>query len=161
MFILYGFMIVAVITDLRFGKISNRLILTGIGVALIRRLLQEGCVGLLTGVIQISFPVIILYLFFLIGALGAGDIKLFSLVGGFVNFRELVTCIMAAFVLGAVWALVKLLISRRLFCCIRSGSKYLWSVMGGDREGYRKTSENTIPFSVVILGGLIVAVCCC
>ena len=160
MLILYGFLIVAVIMDLRSGKISNRLILTGIGVALIRRLLQEGCVGLLTGVIQISFPVIVLYLFFLIGALGAGDIKLFSLIGGFINFRELITCIVASFVLGAVWSLIKLLIDGRLLSCIKSGSKYLWSVFGGNKGGYTKSSENTIPFSIVILGGLIIATCC-
>jgi len=122
--------------------------------------LQEGCVGLLTGVIQISFPVIILYLFFLIGVLGAGDIKLFSLVGGFVNFKELTTCIMAAFVLGAIWSFVKLLIKGRLVSSVKSGSAYLWSVFLGDRKSYQRTSENSIPFSVVILGGLIIATCC-
>lgn len=130
MFILYGFVIAAVIMDLRSGKISNRLILIGIGVALIRRLLQEGGVGLLTGALQISFPVIILYLFFLLGALGAGDIKLFSLVGGFVNFRELVACIIVAFILGAIWSFVKLLL---------------------------KGPGSTIHFSVVILAGLFIA----
>ena len=127
--IVYGFVIAAVVTDLRSGKISNRLILTGLGVALIHRLLQEGSAGLLTGVIQISLPVIILYLFFLIGALGAGDIKLFSLIGGFVTFEELNICVITAFVLGAIWSLLRII-----------------------TKGPRK-----IPFSVVILGGLIIA----
>lgn len=133
MLIAYGFVIAAVIMDVTSGKISNRLILTGLVVGLVRRLLQEGSAGLLTGVIQISLPVIVLYLFFLWGALGAGDIKLFSLIGSFVTLSELKICIIAAFILGAVWS---------LFRMIKKGSKH------------------TIPFSVVILGGLIAASLC-
>ena len=112
MFIVYGFTIVAAIMDIRFQKISNRLIVIGLGVGLIRRLLLEGGAGLFAGVIQIILPVIFLYLFFLIGALGAGDIKLFSLIGGFVNLRELATCVIAAFVIGAIWSFVWLLLKK-------------------------------------------------
>ena len=136
MFIVYGFTIVAAIMDIRFRNISNRLIAVGLGVGLIRRLLLEGSAGLLTGVIQIIIPVIFLYLLFLIGALGAGDIKLFSLIGVFVNLRELVTCVIAAFVIGAIWSLFKL----------------LW-------RGVRRQveQEESIPFAVTILLGLLVA----
>ena len=90
-------------------RISNRLILIGLGVAFFRRLLCEGIEGLLTAVFQISFPVIILYLLFLIGALGAGDIKLFSVIGGFVNFKVLVWCMIYAFISAAVFSLGKVL----------------------------------------------------
>ena len=129
MFIVYGFTIVAAIMDIRFQKISNRLIVIGLGVGLIRRLLLEGGAGLFAGVIQIILPVIFLYLFFLIGALGAGDIKLFSLIGGFVNLRELATCVIAAFVIGAIWS-------------------FVWLLLKKDR---------CIPFAVAILLGLLVA----
>lgn len=138
MVIVYGFVTVAAITDIRFQKISNRLIVLGLGIALIRRLLLEGGPGLLAGVIQISLPVIFLYLFYLIGALGAGDIKLFSLVGGFVNLKELVVCVAAAFVIGAVWSLIRLI-----------------------TRGFRlKGEEHRIPFSVAVLGGLLIATLC-
>lgn len=160
MLILYGFVITAVVTDIKSGKISNRLILTGLGVSFIRRLLKEGGVGLLTGVIQISLPVIVLYLFFLIGALGAGDIKLFSLIGGFVNLKELITCMIAAFVLGAVWSVVKMLVNGSFISSMRAGSTYLWDRMRGIDAEYKKRTDNIIPFSVPILGGLLVAVLC-
>ena len=138
MVILYGFVTAAVIMDLRFRKISNRLILTGLCMGLIRRLLLEGSAGLSAGVIHILLPVIFLYLLFWIGVLGAGDIKLFSLIGGFVNLRELTTCVMAAFVIGGIWSFLKLAL-----------------------KGFKlKEEEHTIPFSVAIMGGLLIATLC-
>lgn len=110
--------------------------------------------------IQISLPVIVLYLFFLIGALGAGDIKLFSLIGGFVNLKELITCMIAAFVLGAVWSVVKMLVNGSFISSMRAGSTYLWDRMRGIDAEYKKRTDNIIPFSVPILGGLLVAVLC-
>jgi prepilin peptidase CpaA len=145
MLMVYGFTIVAVIMDIRFRRISNRLIVIGLGVGLIRRLLLEGGAGLFAGVIQIILPVIFLYLFFLIGALGAGDIKLFSLIGGFVNFKELVTCVIAAFVIGAIWSLLRLFITG--ICRL---------LQAKEEEASRK-KEHTIPFGVAIFFGLLVA----
>lgn len=145
MFIVYGFTIVAAIMDIRFQKISNRLIVTGLGVGLIRRLLLQGSAGLITGVIQIILPVIFLYLLFLIGALGAGDIKLFSLIGGFVNLKELATCIIAAFVVGAIWSFLKL---------IWLGLKRLLRMK---EEDTFPEQDRCIPFAVAILLGLLVA----
>jgi len=140
MIIVYGFTLIAAIMDIRFQKISNRLIVTGLGVGLIRRLWLEGSAGFLTGVIQIMLPVIFLYLLFLIGALGAGDIKLFSLIGVFVNLKELATCVIVAFVIGAIWSLVRIILH------------FL-----GVKKFLKEKNDHTIPFAVPILGGLLVA----
>lgn len=109
MLIAYVLVLIAVGMDLKYMRISNRLILIGLGIALIRRFFCEGVYGVLTGVFQISFPVIMLYLLFLTGALGAGDIKLFSLIGGLVNFKVLIWCMIYAFVVAAVVSLGKVL----------------------------------------------------
>lgn len=105
----YGLVIIAIGMDLKFMRISNRLILVGMGMAFVQRLICEGISGVLTGIVQISFPVVVLYLLFLIGALGAGDIKLFSVIGGFVNFKVLLWCMIYAFVIAAVFSLGKVL----------------------------------------------------
>ena len=139
MLILYGFVIMAAMMDIRSRRISNKLILVGIGIGLIRRFCSEGSAGLLTGVIHILLPILFLYLLFLMGALGAGDIKLFSLIGVFVNLKKLTVCVMASFIIGALWSGVRLI--RRCFCG-------------------RKLQGNTLPFAVAILGGLIIATFC-
>lgn len=105
----YVLVLIATAMDLKYMRISNRLIIIGLGIALVRRLFCEGVIGVLTGIFQIFFPIIILYLLFLIGALGAGDIKLFSVIGGFVNFKVLVWCMVYAFIVAAVFSLGKIL----------------------------------------------------
>lgn len=63
--------------------------------------------------LNISIPVIMLYLFYLIGVLGAG-ISNFSVIGGFTNLKTLTDCVLAAFVAGAVIAVLKMLYMRNL-----------------------------------------------
>ena len=121
MFAVYILVIIAMLMDLKYKRISNRLILGGMGIALVWRFCSEGFLGAFTAVLQISFPVIILYLLFWLDILGAGDIKLFSLIGGFVNFKILVWCIIYAFVIAAVFAsgLVVCSVVRRDWRCHR------------------------------------------
>lgn len=132
----YILVLIAVGMDLKSMRISNRLILVGLGMALIRRLFCEGIEGLLAGICHISFPVIVLYLLFLIGALGAGDIKLFSVIGGFVNFKILVWCMIYAFVAAGVFSFGKV-----LYCAIVKRERRL----------------HRMCFSVAILVGLAMA----
>lgn len=132
----YVFVLIAVSMDVKHMRISNRLILIGLGMAFIQRLFCEGIQGVLTGICQISFPVIVLYLLFLLGALGAGDIKLFSVIGGFVNFKVLVWCMVYTFVAAAVISLGKVI---------------YYAVVKRERGLHRMC------FSVAILIGLVTA----
>ena len=129
MLIMYTLILIATVMDVKTGRISNRLILTGWILGFLRMCVCYGIGGFKAWLFQISFPIIVLYLLFLVGALGAGDIKLFSLIGGFVNLRELATCVIAAFVIGAIWSIVWLLLKK----------------------------DRCIPFAVAIFLGLLVA----
>ena len=159
MLIAYGFVLIAVGMDLRSMRISNRLILIGWVVSLIRRVLCDGMGGLFTGLFLISLPVILLYLLFLAGALGAGDIKLFSLIGGFTNEKELMWCIVFAFLFAAVISFAKLIFYGTFFQSMKSVYMYIYRVLHGSKEKYQPFSmENgRIRFSVAILCGLIAA----
>ncbi len=157
MLIAYGLVLVAVGMDFRSMRISNRLILIGLAISLIRRVFCDGMDGLFTGIFLISFPVILLYLLFLAGALGAGDIKLFSLIGGFINFRELLWCIVFAFLFAAIFSFVKLLYYDMFFSSVRNVGTYVYEILKGKRESYQPFSmeHGRIHFSLAILFGLI------
>jgi len=157
--IAYVLILVAVGMDVKSMRISNRLILIGLGISFIRRLCCEGIFGVFTGVFLISFPVILLYLLFLAGALGAGDIKLFSLIGGFVNFKELVWCIVYAFLFAAVISVLKMLYHRIFFVSMRNVLHYVIRIFMGERSAYVPLYEtkNRIHFSVAILCGFTVS----
>ena len=100
---------IAVWSDVRTAKISNRLILAGLATGLSFRIWGSGWTGFIMFVVNISIPVILLYLLFLMRAIGAGDIKLFSVAGGLLGTKECLTLIVSAFVVGALLSFGKII----------------------------------------------------
>lgn len=155
---LYAVVIAAVVQDYRSMKISNRLILAGLVLSLVFGILGRTSEFLyILG--NIFFPVIVLYLLYLIGVLGAGDVKLFSVIGGFTDFKTLTSCMLAAFIAGAVISLVRLLVNHSLKNSLWNALLYLRALTRGKRTSYRMDcpKENRMHFSVAILIGLAAA----
>uniref|UniRef100_UPI0040564E17 prepilin peptidase n=1 Tax=Agathobacter sp. TaxID=2021311 RepID=UPI0040564E17 len=159
MWIVYMLTLAAAGMDIKQNRISNRLIVIGLGIAFVRRIILKGTVGIVEVLLLSSFPVIVLYLLFLSGILGAGDIKLFSLIGGFLNFRQLVSCMVYAFFAAAVFSLGKMLVNGRLKTGLLQGCNYMRGLLEGDRKAYepQNREKHVICFSVPILIGLAVS----
>lgn len=118
-------LLLAVITDLRSYKISNHLILTGIITGILFDLYEYGQAGISLWLPGILLPVILLFPLFLIKALGAGDIKLFSVIGSFYGAAYVLKSIAAAFILGAVMSLIYLLKYKMVFSRFRHLFNYI------------------------------------
>ena len=101
-------LVFAVAADFREMRISNRLIASGLMMGLTLRILGEGGAGIVHFLVNISIPVILLFLLFQLRVIGAGDIKLFSVAGGFLSMRQLL------YVTAAVIGLGKLLYQKRM-----------------------------------------------
>lgn len=157
MWMVYMLVIIACGMDIKQRRISNRLILTGLCIAVVRRCIQKGMIGIVEVLFLSSFPVIVLYLLFLIGVLGAGDIKLFSLIGSFLNFKQLVMCMVYAFVTAAIFSLGKLLLHGNFKTGLHNGMMYLFRLSKGEKEAYQSEDkkEHTICFSIPVLIGLL------
>ena len=54
----------------------------------------------------ILFSFIILFPFYKIGVIGAGDIKLLSMLGFYYGFSETIFCVFASFVIGAMISII-------------------------------------------------------
>lgn len=107
--ILLGFLLCAVYTDMRQTRISNRLIVFGLFIGFVFRLWSEGSMGVLFYVVNIFIPVIFLFLLFQMRALGAGDIKLFSMLGAFISTEQLLKLMALAFCIGALMGICKII----------------------------------------------------
>jgi len=107
--LLLGFLICAVYTDMTRTRISNRLIVSGLVLGFIFRIMTEGYMGVLFFVVNISIPVILLYLLFQVHALGAGDIKLFSMLGAFLSTEQVLKLMVLAFCVGALLGTCKII----------------------------------------------------
>ena len=51
---------------------------------------------------------LLMYPLYVIGALGAGDVKLFVMIGSFLTVGEFLSVLAGAFVIGAAFSLIKL-----------------------------------------------------
>lgn len=106
--ILLGFLFCAVYTDMTQTRIRNRLIALGLFLGFFFRLWKEGSMGVFTYMLNIFIPVILLFLLFQMHALGAGDIKLFSMLGAFMSTEQLLKLMVLAFCVGALLGICKI-----------------------------------------------------
>ena len=148
----------AVIQDFLYMKISNRLILMGILFSLAFGYETGGIKQVLYVLANLSFPVIMLYLLYLLGVLGAGDIKLFSIIGGFTNFRVLTGCMLYSLFVGAIIATCKMLYNRNLRISLFKAGVYFRTIRQEGIVSYHQEwaeSRNLMHFSVAILIGYL------
>jgi len=103
------FLIYAVYTDMTTTRISNRLIVSGLMIGFVFRIMTEGITGVFFFVVNILIPVILLNLLFQMRALGAGDIKLFSMLGAYISTKQLLKLMVLAFCVGALMGICKIL----------------------------------------------------
>ena len=156
--ILYLFLTAAVISDFRLMKISNRLIFLGLFVSMVLRLYYCGWISIFRQLPILLSPVILLFFFYLAGILGAGDIKLFSLIGGYVNFRSLWKVMLCSFVVAAVASLIRLMLTGRLLSGLKDGFSYLLQLAQGSCRPYSGGgNESRIHFAAAILAGFVIA----
>ncbi|MBO5373506.1 MAG: prepilin peptidase [Lachnospiraceae bacterium] len=102
--LLFCLLIIAVAQDIRSGKISNRLIAAGCMIGFFVQLIEYQISGVYYFLRNISVPVILLYLLFQMRVLGAGDIKLFSMIGSILTIQELYRCMMIGFLASGIGA---------------------------------------------------------
>lgn len=161
MFLSLTLLSMAVVTDIQSFRISNRLVVSGLISGFILQLLELGVKGIGVFLLNVSIPVILLYLLFLIRALGAGDIKLFSMIGGIWGFQMLYATIAASFLVGAVMSLCKLLYHRNLISRLWIFKEYVQQVIITRRLAkYPQESsgeQHVIHFSTAILIGYAIA----
>lgn len=157
--LLFMILVAAVFLDLRTGKICNRLILaglfSGIGISLAK---GELCESLLGAVL----PCVLFAMLFRIGVLGAGDIKLFAVIGAFCGVYGVFRSIVLSFAVGAVLALGKMLVKGNYIMRMEYFLSYFAGVIRtGQWELYEKgggTMNAKLHFSVPVLLGTAVMV---
>lgn len=93
------------IQDIKEYKISNKLILVGLPISLAVGLADRGWQGFGNWIVGIILPIVLLFVIFCIGGLGAGDIKLLSVIGGYIG-KDILIVICYSFFAGAILSIL-------------------------------------------------------
>ena len=135
MILLLGCLVMAAVQDIRSGKVSNRLIVAGLMIGSFFQIRNYQICGMYYFLRNVSIPVILLYLLFQMRVLGAGDIKLFSMIGSFLTMQELLKCMAYSFLAAGAGAVLFLAADKRRRQRIRQGS-YIYSTRYGQGRSH-------------------------
>lgn len=160
----------AVIADLRTRRIPNRLVLCGIAVALTAHLLVLSNTRAPLSATDIAAPLLglvsagaMLLPLYLLGACGAGDVKLMAMVGAFAGPQLAPWCALYTLIAGGVLSLVFMLrpgVARQTLANL-TGVLLLWmqrrAAGGSLRLDPIEHSAARMPYALAIAGGSLVA----
>jgi len=143
--ILFIFLLTAVYSDRRFGKIFNLQIVFGTAAGLLFRYYESGLSGALEGMFSFCIPVILLFPLFRIGTLGGGDIKLLAAAAVFLTPARTILFMGTAFLTGALEALVKMIKERNFFERFRYLMSYIHDVFTTNQWKLYEDAKNQTP----------------
>ena len=168
-FLLLLLLLLATLADLKSDRIPNGFVMLGIVIGVLCSLWHGSDIR--HTVISMLLAFLLLYPLFKIGAMGAGDVKVFMMIGSFAEVKELLMVLVLSFMIGALCSLIKLLSEHngreRLYYFLSYISEVVktgqWKSYGEhvaqDYEQYRRNKIHfTIPvlFSVALwIGGVI------
>lgn len=151
--------------DLKTDRIPNKLIVAGIVSGISGTLWF--CLDFRQTAFSVFLAFLLLYPLFKIGALGAGDVKIFIMIGSFLAVREYLTVMVLSFLIGAFFSLVKIFAERngrermRYFLSYISevGRTGQWKIYG-EQEAQEKQQyyRNKIHFAVPVLFGTVLQI---
>lgn len=151
---------VCVITDLKSRKIYNKVIFPGLLIAFASHMLLGGFQDLLSSLIGFVVGFVVLFIPYLMGGIGAGDVKLLALIGALMGSSFVLYTSIYMALAGGFIALVLLVKEKKLWSFLKS----LPYILCGSRFGVKisVTEEgsllsSTIPYGVAIAVGAILA----
>jgi prepilin peptidase CpaA len=156
--VLFLVLLISVITDLKSRKIYNKVIYPGLAAALILHFLNGGWVELSGAISGCLLGLSVLLIPYLLGGMGAGDVKLLALVGALKGVYFVLAASVYMALIGAIIALAVLICRKGTIAKLR---QILFSLYGL-RYGViipltvNKTDITaTYPYGVAIAGGAL------
>ena len=158
MLIMTVFLAVAGIFDHLFHKIPNALMLIMLGVSVINVCVTSGPGYLPAAIFRMVITGTVFYLFFMIGAFGAGDVKLLAVCSGFMTATRSLFFILFAMIIASVYGVIQLLFRKELGERIRRLELYIGNfIKTGKPERYHCSREAAVKSGVALAGPMFLS----
>ncbi|MDU0200227.1 A24 family peptidase [Paenibacillus sp. MAH-36] len=123
------FVTIAFVTDVRKAVIPNILTISGAVVGIMLNVSISGMNGLTFSLIGAGSALMAMFLLYLIGALGAGDVKLFTAIGAMMGFSFVFQLMLYSILCAALIGLVLLLMHKQMAETGLKLMKWLFSII--------------------------------
>jgi prepilin peptidase CpaA len=146
--------------DLRQGRIPNPLTYGGIIAGLVLQTSLAGWRGFLDGLAASLVGGGIFFLFFLVGGMGAGDVKLMAAIGALTGLRQLVVILLASSIAGGILAFGYMVFHRRGLHTLRNVGALLryhltFGLQPHPEINLQSSKSIRIPYAVAIAAGTL------
>ena len=108
-----GILIIAAITDIRWQRIPNMLTYTTMVICLLYHITFSGVQGLFFSLSGLALGMAFFMLPYLMGGMGAGDVKLLGAVGAVLGPKGVFEAALCTAIVGGIYALILLLIKHK------------------------------------------------
>lgn len=123
--IIFLIVILAMWTDRGHYRINNSYLLIGSTLGFFINIKINGLHGFLNSLLGLLFPMIILFILFVLRMLGAGDIKLFATIGAIMGYAFVLRTMLYSFCVGGGIALIVLLYKKALILRLKYFADYM------------------------------------
>ncbi|RPF53960.1 A24 family peptidase [Aquisalibacillus elongatus] len=149
--ILFIVLIISFITDLKHRKIYNKVLFPALILALLLQPIFMGFDGIISSILGLLLGFGILLIPYLMGGMGAGDVKLLAVIGAIKGPAFVLTTVVYMAVIGGVIGLAFLVFRKDFF-------KGLYYALSNMRYGMqlvfsKSAMKRTFPYGVAIVGG--------
>lgn len=120
---------IACYCDYRRKKIPNLLLLAMFLFGLGQQIMEKGGGGGISFVVRCVGILLLLYPLFQIGAMGAGDVKLYGICGGYLPGEKFLFFFFASLLIAAMISLLKMIYEGNMIERIRYFGDYIFSVL--------------------------------
>lgn len=150
--------------DIIFYRVPNRLIVAGLVSGLVWQIMLHGAVGVFTWFASVAILWMLMVPFSVLRMFGAGDVKLFMVIGGFFGQSFTIRYAVIALFIGAIFSIGKMLWHRNLLDRLRYLASYLYIIFAGKtwikyELDPSKEKEAVIPFAVPMTIAYVMAAC--
>jgi prepilin peptidase CpaA len=152
-------LLIAAATDIRFGKIPNWLIMGGMAIGFFGHASISGISGMLFSLKGLGSGLALFLGLYLIGGMGAGDVKLLAAVGSFIGAEGIVSAGIMAMLLGGLYAMAMMIAHGGMRASLKEIATMLKSciLMPGALEAFKPAkAQPQLRYALVIgLGTLM------
>ncbi len=159
--LLFLVIVSAVYNDIRSFKIKNLVTYPAVVLGIFINTYLYGIEGFKDTIIAVFIPIIVLFIFFALRMLGAGDIKLYCAIGAIMGWKFIVACLAYSFIFGGFISVIILLLRKNAlqrFKYLFNYIKTTFMLMKVDKyQDFANDKNGLFRFSYAVLGGTIIS----
>jgi prepilin peptidase CpaA len=152
-------LVICFITDFKHQKIYNVVVFPSIGIAFMLNILLSGFSGLLVSLLGLITGLVILMIPYVLGAMGAGDVKLLSLIGAFKGSIFVLNTSVYMALTGGIIALIIIMFRKQTISFFKTFFLWLFYFFSGVKykiEFPASSFSKKYPYgTAIVLGALI------